>query len=57
MKLIGINEAEKFKQKVLDQRELLVRKPNIESSSNDKDESLAVLREIRDLLKDIKAEK
>jgi len=57
MKLIGINEAEAFKQKVLDQRELLVRKPTIESSSSDKDESLAVLREIRDLLKDIKAEK
>jgi len=53
MKLIGINDAEKFKQKVLDQREVLVRKPNIESSSNDKDESLAVLYEIRDLLKDI----
>ena len=57
MKLIGINDAEKFKQKVLDQREVLVRNPIIESSSNDKDESLSVLREIRDLLKDIKSEK
>lgn len=57
MKLIGINDAEKFKQKVLDQREVLVRNPNIESSSNDKEESLSVLREIRDLLKDIKSEK
>lgn len=54
MKLIGINDAEKFKQKVLSQREILVRKPNMESSVNDKDESIKVLREIRDLLKDIK---
>lgn len=57
MKLIGINDAEKFKQKVLDQREVLVRNPIIENSWNDKDQSLAVLREIRDLLKDIKSEK
>lgn len=54
MKLIGINDAEEFKQKVLSQREILVRKPNMESSANDKDESIEVLREIRDLLKDIK---
>ena len=57
MKLIGINDAEEFKQKVLDQREVLVRKPNIESSASDQDESIEVLREIRDLLKDIKAAK
>ena len=57
MKLIGINDAEDFKRKVLDQREILVRKPNIESSTIDQDESIEVLREIRDLLKDIKAAK
>ncbi len=56
MKLIGINDAEAFKQKVLDQREQLVRKPSIKNASSDKGESLGVLREIRDLLKDIKAE-
>lgn len=56
MKLIGINDAELFKQKVLDQRELLVRKPSIKNDLSNKDESLAVLLEIRDLLKDIKAE-
>jgi len=57
MKLIGINDAEEFKRKVLDQREILVRKPNIESSTRDQDQSIEVLREIRDLLKDIKAAK
>jgi len=56
MKLIGINQAEKFKQMVLDQRQLLVREPNSKSISGDHNESLGVLREIRDLLKDIKAE-
>ena len=57
MKLIGINDAEEFKRKVLDQREILVRKPNIESSTRDQDQSIEVLREIRDLLKDIKEAK
>ncbi len=54
MKLIGINEAERFKQKVLEQREILVRKPKTEEKSEVKNESLEVLLEIRDLLKDMK---
>ncbi|MGI9531880.1 PH domain-containing protein [Lutimonas sp.] len=57
MKLIGINQAEKFKEKVLEQRELLVRKPSTGSKQEMKDESLEVLLEIRDLLKDMKKEK
>lgn len=52
MKLIGIVQAEEFKQQVLEQRELLVRKPADEVSVK-KDESLEVLLEIRDLLKEI----
>ena len=57
MKLIGINEAEKFKQQVLEQRELLVRKPETEKVVSSKDESLEVLREIRDLLVDMRSKK
>ena len=53
MKLIGIVQAEEFKQQVLEQRELLVRKPADEISVSTKDESLEVLLEIRDLLKEI----
>lgn len=56
MKLIGIMQAEEFKQKVLEQRELLMRKPEDESSVSN-DESIEVLREIRDLLKDLKQKK
>lgn len=56
MKLMGIIEAEEFKQKVLKQRELLMRKPEDESLTS-KDESLRVLLEIRDLLKDLKQKK
>ena len=54
MKLI--NHAEKFKQMVLDQRHSLVREPNSKSISGDKNESLEVLSEVHDLLKDIKTE-
>jgi len=57
MKLIGIIEAEEFKQQVLDQREILVRNPDDHSTSAEKSETLEVLLEIRDLLKDIKTEK
>jgi len=57
MKLVGIVEAEKFKQQVLDQRELLVRQPKSEVSESKKDESIEVLREIRDLLKEISSTK
>ena len=56
MKLIGIVQAEEFKQQVLEQRELLVRKPADEISVK-KDESLEVLLEIRDLLKEIRSTK
>lgn len=57
MKLIGIIDAEKFKQQVLDQRELLMRNPDDQKSSSKDTETLDVLREIRDLLKEIKLEK
>lgn len=57
MKLIGIVQAEEFKQQVLEQRELLVRNPADEISVSSKDESLEVLLEIRDLLKEIRSTK
>lgn len=57
MKLIGIVQAEEFKQQVLEQRELLVRNPADEISVSTKDESLEVLLEIRDLLKEIRSTK
>ena len=57
MKLIGIVQAEEFKQQVLEQRELLVRNPADEISVLSKDESLEVLLEIRDLLMEIKSTK
>ena len=57
MKLIGIIEAEEFKQQVLDKREILVRNHDDQSTSAEKSETLEVLLEIRDLLKDIKTEK
>lgn len=53
MKLIGIVDAEKFKQQVLEQREALVRQPNEDISESKEGESLEVLREIRDILKEI----
>lgn len=57
MKLIGIVQAEEFKQQVLEQRELLIRKPEETILVPKEDESLDVLREIRDLLKEIKSNK
>ena len=57
MKLIGIVQAEEFKQQVLEQREVLVRKPVDEISVSTKDESLEVLLEIRDLLKEMRSTK
>ncbi|UCE94705.1 MAG: PH domain-containing protein, partial [Flavobacteriaceae bacterium] len=53
MKLIGIIDSENFKKLVLEERELLVRKPKIEDTGNQEMETLNVLREIRDLLKDM----
>ena len=55
MKLIGIVEAEKFKQQVLEQRELLMRKPDNDNFVANEDESLEVLREIRDILQELKS--
>lgn len=57
MKLIGIVGAESFKRQVLDQRELLVRKPKGNSELNNTGDALNVLLEIRDILKEIKSEK
>lgn len=57
MKLIGIVQADLFKQKVLEQRELLLRKPENDHVVSNEDESLQVLREIRDLLKEFKSKK
>ncbi len=57
MKLMGIVQAEEFKQQVLEQRELLIRKPDDTISVSKDGESLEVLREIRDLLKDMKTGK
>lgn len=55
MKLIGIIDALEFKKKILSQRELL--KTNIPVSSSDEfnnQESIDLLKEIRDILNDIK---
>lgn len=57
MKLIGIIEAEEFKQMVLDHREVLVRNPETGKTTSKDDESLKVLLEIRDLLRSIKSGK
>ena len=57
MKLMGILQAEEFKHQVLEQRELLIRKPAMDNSVPEENESLEVLREIRDLLKEIKSTK
>ncbi len=57
MKLIGIVQAEEFKQQVLEHRELLVRKPIDEIPVSKGSESLEVLLEIRDLLKEIRSTK
>ena len=54
MKLIGIVGSEEFKTRVLEERESLVRKPKIEETHNQDLEMLSVLREIRDLLKDMR---
>ena len=54
MKLVGIIDSTEFKKKVLHQRELLKTNPAIISTidpSNDR--SVALLEEIRDLLRDL----
>ena len=57
MKLIGIVQAEQFKQQMLEQRELLMRKLNDEIPASKGNESLEVMLEIRDLLKEIRSTK
>lgn len=57
MKLIGIVGSEDFKRMVLEERESLVRKPKIEETHDQEMETLNVLREIRDLLKEMQVEK
>lgn len=57
MKLIGIVGSEDFKRMVLEERESLVRKPKIEETHDQEMETLNVLREIRDLLKEMQEEK
>jgi len=54
MKLIGISEAEAFKQRVLHQREKITKQPSVRSVEFNDSESHALLTEIRDLLKEIK---
>jgi len=54
MKLVGIINSGEFKKKVLHQRELLKTAPSIISTSEPlNDRSVALLEEIRDLLRDI----
>ncbi|MCA0932779.1 PH domain-containing protein [Lutimonas saemankumensis] len=57
MKLIGIVGSEEFKRMVLEEREVLVRKPKTEETQDKDLETLTVLREIRDLLKDLQKSK
>ena len=51
MKLIGIVEAAEFKAKVLQQRMILTDMKFNTNNSSEEDESILLLREIRDLLK------
>ncbi len=58
MKLIGIINTPEFKEKVLEQRTIIRNKAmNMMggSSGSGDDESIVLLKEIRDLLKDIKS--
>jgi len=54
MKLIGITEADAFKKKVLNQRERNIHQPSKEKTQLEDPETIALLREMRDLLKEIK---
>ena len=54
MKLIGIIEADTFKKRVLIQREKIIHQPTKEKTQLQDPETIALLREMRDLLKDIK---
>lgn len=54
MKLIGITDAEAFKQKVLDQREHIARPVSKKTVTPEGSQLLELISEIRDLLKDLK---
>ena len=51
MKLMGIRNSKEFKEKVMEQRDILKSSSNQQGSSSQSDEMLVVLKEIRDLLK------
>ena len=57
MKLIGIVDADEFKHEVLEQREILMRSSRETSHEATDTDTLKVLLEIRDLLKEFKSEK
>lgn len=57
MKLIGITDAEAFKQNVLGQRERIIDESSKGRAGSDETESLILLREMRDLLKEISSKK
>jgi putative membrane protein len=60
MKLIGIVDTPAFKEKVLDQRKIIRNKSLSEMSGGvgtDSDEQVVLLKEIRDLLKEMKEQK
>ena len=57
MKLIGITEADTFKKRVLSQREKIIHQPTKEKTQLQDPETIALLREMRDLLKEIKSNK
>lgn len=54
MKLMGIVGAAEFKEKVLTQRDALKSNNHSQPTNNNKDESIVILKEIRDLLTEIK---
>lgn len=53
MKLIGITDAEAFKQNVLGQRERIIDESSMGRAVSEATESLKLLREMRDLLKEL----
>ena len=54
MKLIGINGADAFKKKVLNQREKNIHQPSKAKTQLEDPETITLLREMRDLLKEIR---
>jgi len=56
MELMGIINTQEFKQMVLEQREILIlsKQDSKTTSESDKDQTIELLKEIRDILNDIK---